>query len=321
MGGRIAAIFALIVVAGIALYIYNSGALQSGYQGFQSLIPHPTTSTTQVPPATGTNGGSQTYSGGGSAGGSTGGDGTGEVIGPAPAPTPTSTISPYDIPPGFTMSQISPYFHQIRFGGVAPSYGFGTYGTISIFTNFQNPSSSLDVTGWQIKTAKGQEFIPQAINLYDPSGLTQASDIHMSQGDYVNIYSSSAPFNLRLNKCIGYIAVENNQFNPPLPQTCPYLDQSQIYYFSGACQNFLLSVGNCAEPDLNSPYYPHNDPQCDQYVQSHFNYLSCFNDHLGDSDFSSHEIDVWTGYDPLDQYHDRVQLLDAKGLLVDYYNY
>ncbi len=310
MGGRIGTIFVLIIVAGIALYVYNSGALQKGYEGFQSLAPHAATGTATggtetVPPAAG---------GGGAVGGA------GEVIAPPPE-TPITAVNPADIPPGFTVNQLSPYFHQVRFGGASPSYGYSGVGQISLYTSFSDPSTTIDVTGWRVKATQGSEFVPQAINLYDPSGLAVAGDIRMKSGDYVNMYSSSAPFNLRLNKCIGYIALQNQQFNPALPQDCPYIDQSQVQNLSGACQNFVYSVGGCSQPNVSDPAYPHNDPACDRFVQSHFTYYSCFDQHSGDPDFLSNEIRVWTGYDPLNPYHDKVQLLDANGLLVDYLSY
>ncbi len=317
MGGKIGVIFLLVVLAGVALYVYNSGALQKGLQSVQSLAPRPATTTPS--------GGTTTAATPGvpppPAPGVASGGAASPSPGTAPVPTPSSSIRSYDVPPGFAPNQLSPYFRQVRFAGVSPSYGYGSYGTITLYASLQNPSSTLDITGWQIKAVRGSLFVPQAVNLYDPSGLAPAGDIRLGQGDYVNMYSSSGPFNLRLNKCIGYIAAQNPQLNPPLPQTCPYIDRSEIQYLSGACQNFIGSVGACSQPNLSSPYYPRNDYACDQFVQSHFSYYSCFNERSSDPDFLSHEIRVWTGSSPLDQYHDRVQLLDANGLLVDYYSY
>ena len=74
---------------------------------------------------------------------------------------------------------------------------------------------------------------------YTILGLSPASDILVKNGDTVYLYSSSAPFNLRLNECIGYVAHVAN-FVPALPLNCPYINQSQIQNFTGQCQNILI---------------------------------------------------------------------------------
>ena len=55
--------------------------------------------------------------------------------------------------------------------------GYGSsYGEISLSSYNLGASSTVDITGWQIKTNRGGEYIPQAIGLYDPSGLTAESE-------------------------------------------------------------------------------------------------------------------------------------------------
>ncbi len=243
------------------------------------------------------------------------------------APTPTSTAttttsSPVNVPEGFTADELSPYYGQVRFGGVSPSYSYyyGSYGQITLYAYPVNQSSSIDVTGWEIKGNQGGEYIPQAVNIYDPLGLNPSTDIFLKSSDYLNLYSDSAPVNLRLNECVGYLP-NQSQFNPSLPQNCPYVDWSEIQTFSGACQNYILSLGSCQRPNFNSFSIPQNDYACLNYLNTHFNYLSCFNAHYGDSGFLSHEVRVWMGASPIDQFHDRVELLDRNGLLVDLYTY
>jgi hypothetical protein len=180
----------------------------------------------------------------------------------------------------------------------------------------------VDITGWQIKTNKGGEYIPQAINFYDPSGLTAPSDVMIQQNQSVYIYSSSGPFNLRLNKCIGYIG-NSNKFKPSLPANCPYTDQSAISKmgFTGACENYIDSLGSCSQPNLNSSQVPQTDYACRDYLEDHFNYKSCVADHATDSDFLSNQWWIWMGSSPLDQYHDTMNLFDKSGLLVAQYSY
>jgi len=123
-----------------------------------------------------------------------------------------------------------------------------------------------------------------------------------------------------LNECTGYMAHVAN-FVPALPNTCPYIDQSQLQSFTGQCQQFIESVGQCQAPDMSSPQVPQADYACMQYLENNFTYRSCFNQHSADANFLSNQIWVWTGANIVDQYHNTILLLDKNGLLVDLYNY
>ncbi len=232
--------------------------------------------------------------------------------------TGTSSINPSDIPTGYTIDQLSPYFHRVRLRYVSAG-SFYSVGQISLYANL-NGSDTVDVTGWMLRANTGGEVVPQAVNLYDPSGLAAPDDIVLKSGDYVNIYTSASAIgeNLRLNKCTGYLE-DTNHFNPSLPQDCPSISQSDISGFSGQCQNYITSLYSCALPAPNPPV-PQNDYGCINYLTT-INFKGCYERHSGDSDFLSHEWRVWTSYTFLDQYHDKLQLLDKNGLLVDLYQY
>ena len=232
-----------------------------------------------------------------------------------------SSVDPAQIPAGFNTAQLSPYFHEVRFQSVSPgtSYYYGTITLVTYFSN-QNATGTIDITGWQIKSKNSGEYIPQAIDLYDPLGLAAASDIRTKNGDTVYLYSTSAPFNLRINKCVGYIAKVAN-FQPGLPSNCPYVDQSAIANFTGACQNYINTLGGCQQPDMSSPQVPRTDYACQDYLENNFTYKSCFADHAGDPDFLSNQVWAWTGSNVVNQYHDVVDLFDKSGLLVDQYSY
>jgi hypothetical protein len=241
---------------------------------------------------------------------------------PPASPQPSSSqqsISPSDIPAGFTASQLSPYFHKIRFSSIwAGSYY--SYGQISIRNTSYQGESPINVTGWLIQGNRGGQYIPQAVNVYNPSGLAAPGDIYMKSGDTVNIYTSRSAIglNFRLNKCIGYLE-NTNDFVPSLPANCPAANRSEISGFTGICQNYILSIGSCQLPAANPPV-PYNDYGCLDYLNT-LNYSGCFNRHQGDPDFLSSEWRVWTGNRFLDESHDRVLLFDGNGLLVDLYEY
>ena len=331
MSAKIWLIIIIIVALGIGLYLYTSGAFVSGVKGVNALLPAPTSTASSGPHAfswnlfwhdLGISGGSHAF--------------VGPTLSPAPpqsttinAPTSGSgasgnapaAINPADIPAGYTAAQLSPYFHKVSFRGISAA-NFYSYGTITLGDEDYYSTGTIDITGWQIRSNDGDDFIPQAVDVYDPTGLAPASDILVKTGDQVFFYSSSAPFNLRLNECIGYAAHVAN-FVPALPLTCPYINQSQLQSFSGACQHYLdtLPQWQCQAPTLSGPQVPTNDSACMNYLENNFTYRSCFNQHYVDPNFLSNQVWVWTGSSPVNQYHDTVRLLDKNGLLVDLYIY
>lgn len=239
---------------------------------------------------------------------------------PTYSPPPQPTITP---PAGFTRSELSPDYQQVRIGYVTPSYYSGFPSQVSLSVNY-SLNGKLDITGWQIETNHGNVLIPQAIADYTPSGLAAPGDIVLGSNQTVNIYSSYSPFgrNIRLNECTGFL---NNTyvFSPSLPDNCPYPDRSAIGSFSGACQSYIFSLGSCSEPSANdvNRFGGPNDAACQQYL-SEINYTSCYNRYRSDANFFSNEWRIWLGASlPLDSQHDRVMLLDRRGLLVDLYAY
>jgi hypothetical protein len=344
MNPKIVGIILLIVGLGVGLYFINSG----GASKFGSLFTPPGSSSTISAVATSSptqpTGAAQTPSstsgfswnsffqslfspphgfanipsvgsGGGSGnpgyvsglGSSDSGSGSGSESG-------ASSVTP---PPGFTVNQLSPYYQKVRFSGVST----GEIG-ITTYPAYGTPTSTVDVTGWEIKTNHGGEFIPQVSNIYYPSGVSPVSDVILSlnQINYVNLYSNSAPANIRVNACMGYLNTPQ-QFNPGFSYDCPAVDRSQISQFTGACQNYIVSLNNCQSPDFSSSYFPRNDYQCEDYLQGKYTYNWCVSTYATMPNFLSNEWRIWMGATPLDPYHDTVELLDTNGLLVAVYSY
>lgn len=233
-------------------------------------------------------------------------------------PTPTSTISPSQIPTGFTLAQLSPYFKKIRIGSVSPgSYNY--YGSVYLSTSLSD-KDSVNVTGWLLKGKTGSQFIPKAVEVYDPSGLSGESDIILKRNDYLYIYTTASAIgrNLRLNLCTGYL--ENvSKFTPSLPKNCPRPQRSDVENFSGRCYDYILSLGTCSFPKSNA-LLPINDYGCRAFLDN-LNYKGCFEKHRQDPTFLSHEWRVWMGSKFLDTRHDHVYLFDNNGLLVDERSY
>jgi hypothetical protein len=304
MGAKIIILLFLVVVIGVGIYVFRSGVVGDALSHLTGSF-HFSSSTFILTPSRGP-----------------GGYYSNPAAAAPPKPLPsnaTPTINPADIPAGFTAAQLSPYFHQVRFGGISAG-SFYSYGQITLSANFQQGQKPVDITGWEIKSNRSGEYIPTAINFYDPSGLAVAGDIILQSGQVVSIYSSRGSVNLRLNKCIGYIAAQTH-FTPPLPMNCPTPDRSGVSSFSGGCQDFISSIGSCQTPNVASPPFPQNDYACRDYVQHNFSYRACVDAHQNDIDFLSNQWWIWMGSSPFDQYHDNAYLYDKNGLLVDTSSY
>lgn len=228
-------------------------------------------------------------------------------------------IATSDVPLGFARGELSPYFHKVRLGSVSAGYYYSG-GQVSLYGGY-GTDAPIDISGWLLAGNHGSQIVPQAVNVYDPSGLAAESDIYLKGGDTLNIYFSPSAIglNLRLNKCIGYLQ-NTNRFVPSLPVSCPAINRSEIANFTGSCQSYILSLGSCSLPASNPPI-PYNDFACQNFLNN-LNYKGCFDRHSGDADFLDRERRAWVGYvNFLDSYHDRLALLDKQGLLVDLYEY
>lgn len=234
------------------------------------------------------------------------------------------TIPDYLIPSGYSREQLSPYFEKVKISSAYASSFYSGYSSEIRLYSYLPKEEKINITGWKIKSNKGEFNIPQAVNIYEPSGLAPEADIIMSGNSSASIYSGKSPINknFRLNKCIGYLENTYN-FNPALSQNCPSIPRSEIAYLSGECQSYILSLWGCKVPDIsfyNS--FPGTDAgnACRAFLST-INHNSCFQKHRLDSDFLSNEWRIWINQNILDSQHDRVRIFDKQGLLVNEYIY
>ncbi len=305
MANFIKVIFFLVIISGIGIYLLsNQPEIFQGSPGEKILPPVAKYVAPSAPPSVSPQ----------------------SVISPE-TPIIIPTIPDYLIPSGFSRGQLSPYFEKMRIS--AQNYSFYTYNPseFKIYSNLSD-DEKVNVTGWRIKTNHGEIIIPQAINVYEPSGLTSPQDIVLSTNNYVNIYLSINPINknFRLNKCMGYL--QNTYiFNPSLPQNCPSLSPSDISYLSGKCQSYIRSLWGCMVPNEDSDSFyasvggsSREEVECRAFLDT-INQNGCFQKHRWDDDFLSNEWRVWVRQHILDSQHDRVLFFDKQGLLVDEYAY
>lgn len=232
------------------------------------------------------------------------------------------TIPDNLIPSGFTREQLSPYFKKVKISSAYASSWSAAPSQISLISSLKG--ETINITGWKIKSNRREIIIPQAVDIYEPSGFWPQEDVVVSENSSVNIYSNKSPLNrnLRLNKCTGYLE-ESYDFNPSLPQNCPSIPRSEIIYLSGECQSYILSLWGCKLPEVsfyNTLLGSDEGNACRQFLNT-ISHGSCFQKHRYDSDFLSNERRIWIDQNILDSQHDRLWLLDKNGLLVDEYIY
>ncbi|MBI3046348.1 MAG: hypothetical protein HYY86_02310 [Candidatus Harrisonbacteria bacterium] len=206
----------------------------------------------------------------------------------------------------------------VRITSIRQPTSFNSYLEVVLSSSLDR-NETLNITGWTIKSNKGSFVIPRAQEIYSFGGAQ--NNINLRYGDRVSLYSGIGPKgNFRLNKCLGYLE-DVSPFTPSLPRSCPYISRSEIIGFSGACQNYVLSLRSCQNPVANPPV-PVDDSACHNFL-SKLNYVGCVEKYQNDSDFLDNEWRVWLGeqINIFDSLHDKVQLLDREGNLVDEYVY
>lgn len=239
-------------------------------------------------------------------------------------PPPSGPVKPSVTPPrGFTAEQLSPFYDEVRINSISPARDPGGKSSFSLIA--VSYTSPVSVTGWALRGRTGQAVsIPQAVSDYNPFSFP-LRDIVLDPGGVVYVFSHASGFgtNIRLNDCMGYFN-DVYAFDPRLPVSCPRpFENSELIDFSGTCQEFLRSLGNCEVPNAQKKVaFQENDRECILFMEERVGYNQCYKKHRNDKDFLSENWYVWLGRAmPFDSLHDRVFLFDKEGLLVDEYVY
>ncbi|MEK9154719.1 MAG: hypothetical protein AAB596_01465 [Patescibacteria group bacterium] len=241
-------------------------------------------------------------------------------------------VPDYRIPAGFKREQLSPYFDKIRISSANYSSNAAYPSEIRLYSylSSSNKGDFINISGWKIRNNYSEVIIPQAVDIYEPSGVVPEKDIILSAENngsyYIILYSNKSALgrNIRLNKCIGYL--ENSySFNPALSKNCPSIPRQDISNLSGECQNYIYSLGSCGA--VNTSFYntlsgTSDGNACRQFLNTIGTYGSCFSKYRYEKDFLSNEYRLWINQDlGIDQFHDRLRLFDRSGLLVSEYIY
>lgn len=238
-----------------------------------------------------------------------------------------TTISDSKIPSGFTREQLSPFFEKVRIASASAGSGDARPAEVRLYARLDTGDAPINITGWKIKSNRSEFIMPQAVEIYQPSGAQTEKDIVLSTNNYVNIYSNTSANgkNFRINKCLGYLENYYN-FTPALSQNCPavYRTRYEVTHLSGQCQTYLFSLGGCKPVDVlfyNSLRGNDEGNACRAFLNTVGTYGNCFEKYGQDKDFLANEWKIWVNINILDSQHDRVNLLDNNGLLVSDYVY
>jgi len=182
-------------------------------------------------------------------------------------------------------------------------------------------SGSIDITGWKIKSSqRGEIVIGRGLAL--PQFNSFSSDIRLKSGDPAEIIAGISPLlsSFQINSCFGWL---NNVYNIDSSLNyCPLVQISNLAGFGldSACQNLILNSGSCRQP--SDTILNNYSRECRIWIEYNLNYNACVEKHMNESDFYK-GWQIYTGNNNLffDQLHDRVELRDQAGLLVDSYEY
>ncbi len=178
--------------------------------------------------------------------------------------------------------------------------------------------SSIDITGWKIRSAqRGETLIGRGINI--PQFDIVPFDIWLIGGESVQIIAGASPLanNFRVNSCFGGLS---GLYNLNFGNYCPALKVDNISSFDSSCQDLMLRSSSCLAP--SDDILNRQSAQCRAWFEKNVNYNACVARHQNDKDFyRGWRIYTGNANQIFDQLHDRIELRDQAGLLVDNYEY
>lgn len=195
-------------------------------------------------------------------------------------------------------------------------YRYGK-GQITLKASFGN--GSVDITGWKIKSEKkGETIIGKGYAL--PQVDAALSNILLGGGESADITVGLSPLagNFQVNNCFGWLSgVYSLDYSM---NYCPKVELQDLAGLDSACQDLILRASSCNTPSddiLNK-----QTSQCRVWVEKNLNYSACVAKHSNGSDFyKSWQIYTGNNNPIFDSLHDKIELYDKSGKLIDSYEY
>ena len=207
----------------------------------------------------------------------------------------------------YQYQQNQQYQQKVRIGSIS------SYGATQISLQSASYESPVNITGWRIKSAqKGETLIGKGINLVQFDSVS--SDVWLNGGESADIIAGVNPMaaNFRVNICFGGI---NNLYNLGYA-SCPAMANYDLTGLDSSCQDLILRSSSCQAPSDN--ILNGQTSKCRIWFEKNVNYNACVNQYRNSRDFYR-GWKIYTGnsnqiFDPL---HDKIELRDQTGLLID----
>jgi hypothetical protein len=195
-------------------------------------------------------------------------------------------------------------------------------------TNTSGVNEPINITGWRIAsliTGRSAQIGRAADKPY-LGRVNQLDDIVLSAGSrvYINTGHSPTGISMRLNRCTGYFEQFQN-WTPGLPRECPAAKTPGYFPYppnalSDECLDYIERIPRCTMP-TSVPLFLEN--ACGEWIQEHFNYSACVDEHSSDQGFYKNE---WRLYLERDEElwkakREVIELRDHEGKLVGSVSY
>lgn len=231
-------------------------------------------------------------------------------------------------------SKRSPYYGKIRMSsisGIRSTNPNQQYLTLS--TNIQK-TQTVKITGWYMKSEVTGYYavIGKAALLPYPSQSGTESNVILQQGDRVYLTKGFSPIGIsfRTNKCTGYFE-QDRTFYPGLSFNCPLPRDEKLPVFSSdydrndECHLIIERLPACSTVDSEFiRALPDTvPPSCINYLRNQINYNTCVALHYSDVNFPGNVYRLYFNkFGPLWRpLHDKIDLIDENGLIVDSVSY
>jgi hypothetical protein len=230
-------------------------------------------------------------------------------------------------------SKRSPYYGKIRTSGISGLYSNNPDRQYIYLSTNLDKNETIKITGWYLKSEVTGYYviIGKAALLPFPFTNTE-SDVILERGDRVYLTKGFSPIGIsfRTNECTGYFE-ENRAFYPSLSLECPRPSDEKLPVFSSdydandECLNTIERIPRCSTVDSEFIRdLPDTVPlACKTYMTTQINYNTCVALHFSDTDFPGNEYRLYLNkFGPLwRQTHDKIDLYDENGLVVDTISY
>jgi len=241
-----------------------------------------------------------------------------------PSPSPPNTSVQQKTKPAEPKKEekttLSPYYGKIKISSIKAETR--THPSLITLVTRSKKEEKINITGWKIKTRKGEITIPQAIEKYSP--LVSPKDIYVQRGEKIYLIGASNPLgnnvNFKLNKCMGYLK-NYHKFYPSFSSLCPKPSLKEISHLTPFCQEYILRLPRCKIPNYSNNFQIANNYQCTSFLKDNFSYSNCFKKYQKDEDFLKKYWYLYIKSNLVNKLHDTVSLYDQNGLLVDRYIY